>query len=107
MQITWSLSGSEEKPAALTECKMSAPRLITVIMMMIMMIMMIMMMLIDDDDDDDDDGCDDSSGDDDDGGGGYDDGLDGEQYDDQNRLTTETAPGMISEELGVLHCCLA
>ena len=100
MQITWSLSGSEEKPAALTECKMSAPRLITVIMMMIMMMMILIY-------DDDDDGCDDSSGDDDDGGGGYDDGLDGEQYDDQNRLTTETAPGMISEELGVLHCCLA
>ena len=46
---------------------------------------------------------------DDDGGGGYDDdnGLDVEQYDDQDGLTTETAPGMISEELGVLHCSLA
>ena len=68
---------------------------------------MMMMILIDDDDDDD--GCDDSSGDDDDGGGGYDygNGLDGEQYDDQDGLTIDTAPGMISEELGVLHCCLA
>ena len=28
LESTWSLSGSEEKPAALTECKISAPRLI-------------------------------------------------------------------------------
>ena len=32
--ITWRLSGSEEKPAAFTECKMSALRLVIMLMAM-------------------------------------------------------------------------